>query len=75
MGEMEHVELMIAVDPQTSGNGCLEVVPGSHLTQVPVTNGGRIDSDWESSTEFIQVPMDPGIVSSLIYDQLYHVSC
>jgi ectoine hydroxylase-related dioxygenase (phytanoyl-CoA dioxygenase family) len=46
MGDMEYIELMIAIDAQTPENGCLELVPGSHKTQVALTNGGRIDPAW-----------------------------
>jgi ectoine hydroxylase-related dioxygenase (phytanoyl-CoA dioxygenase family) len=61
MGYKEYIELMIAIDAQTPENGCLELVPGSHKTQVALANGGRIDPAWESSNEFIQVPLNPGV--------------
>ena len=37
MGDMEYIELMIAIDAQTPENGCLELVPGS-LRGKPTAN-------------------------------------
>ncbi|KAJ6574476.1 epoxidase subunit A [Mycena capillaripes] len=38
--------IMIAVDPQTAENGCLEVVAGSHKVDIPVGNDHCLDDSW-----------------------------
>jgi len=60
MGATDYMEIMFAVEPQTIENGCMEVVPGSHKQQVALANGGRVDSSWESSNEFIPLLLNPG---------------
>ena len=60
MGEMEHIEVMIAVDEQTSRNGCLELVPKSHRDTIVLKNGGCIDTAWEASHRFLRQSLDPG---------------
>lgn len=60
MGDMEFVEVMVVVDPQNPGNGCLEFVPGSHKTQPLLVNRGRIDPTWEASHEFKQLTPELG---------------
>jgi ectoine hydroxylase-related dioxygenase (phytanoyl-CoA dioxygenase family) len=63
MGDIKHIEVMIAVDAQTLENGCLELVPGSHKTHLPLANGGRLDQSWESSNSFIPIPLSQGMTS------------
>jgi 2-aminoethylphosphonate dioxygenase len=72
IGEVEHTNIMMAVNAQTSENGCVELVPGSHKIKVPLANGGRIDSAWESSHEFIPIPLNAGMLR-LVFDLPFHV--
>ena len=63
IGEIEHVTANFAIDAATTENGCLEVVPGSHLlTDVELVDGGRISDAWADVHEWIEVPLDAGDV-------------
>jgi ectoine hydroxylase-related dioxygenase (phytanoyl-CoA dioxygenase family) len=59
--EIEHITANFAVDAATLSNGCIEVVPGSHLVDVPlIPGGGAIDPEWESQQTWVPVPLEPG---------------
>lgn len=60
VGRIEHTTANIAVDAATIANGCVEVVPGSHLMDVKLSHGGAIDKEWESSHEWTPVELAPG---------------
>ena len=60
IGKIDHLTANLAVDKATAENGCLEVVPGSHLMDVSFREGGHITAEWEESHEWLQVPLDPG---------------
>ncbi|KAI0468404.1 hypothetical protein F4859DRAFT_524348 [Xylaria cf. heliscus] len=60
MGSTDFAEIMVAVEPQTLENGCMEVVPGSHKRQVSLASGGRVDGSWESSNSFTPLLLNPG---------------
>jgi len=60
IGEIEHTTANLAVDPATIANGCVEVVPGSHLMKVDLAEGGRIDPAWEASHDWVPVELDAG---------------
>jgi 2-aminoethylphosphonate dioxygenase len=57
---VEHVTANLAVDDATLENGCLEVVPRSHLETVPFVSGGHITPEWEAAHEWLPVPLAPG---------------
>ncbi|KAK4494627.1 hypothetical protein PRZ48_013983 [Zasmidium cellare] len=40
------VEVMIAVDPHTSENGCMQCVPGSQNEDLPYAENGAVDKGW-----------------------------
>ncbi len=67
IGEIEHTNIMMAVDAQDTENGCVELVPGSHKIDVPLVNGGCIDPAWESGHEFIQIPLNAGMSCFLLF--------
>lgn len=60
MGEIKHITANVAIDEANIANGCLEVVPGSHKTEIEFSNGGRISSNWEDAHEWVHVPLSPG---------------
>lgn len=60
IGKIEHITANICVDAATAENGFLEVVPGSQRMDVKLIEGGRIHPDWESSHEWVPVPLQPG---------------
>jgi len=60
IGEIEHTTANLAVDPATIANGCVEVVPGSHLMKVDLAEGGRIDPAWEANHNWVPVELDSG---------------
>jgi ectoine hydroxylase-related dioxygenase (phytanoyl-CoA dioxygenase family) len=65
MGNIVHTNIMVTIDAQTTENGCLEVVPGSHKMDVPLVNNGQIDPDWEANHEWVKVPAEAGKKSVL----------
>jgi ectoine hydroxylase-related dioxygenase (phytanoyl-CoA dioxygenase family) len=73
MGEISHITANVAVDEANIANGCLQVVPGSHKTNIEFSNGGRISSSWEDAHEWVYVPLGPGDVL-LFGSQLAHRS-
>jgi hypothetical protein len=49
------------VDASTIENGCIEVVPGSHLKVIPVDDRTNcLDSDWVEEALWIPVELVPG---------------
>lgn len=60
IGEIAHLTANVAVDEATIANGCLEVVPGSHKSEIEFSNGGRISPSWEESHEWTTVPLKQG---------------
>ncbi|KAJ3202436.1 hypothetical protein HK099_001858, partial [Clydaea vesicula] len=61
LGEPMHVSMMIAVDEATKENGCLEVVRGSHLSNIlPQMEDGSIHEDWCKDKLWEPVTCKPG---------------
>lgn len=60
MGATQFIEIMVAVEAQTKENGCIEIVPGSHKQHVALLNGGRVAGEWESTSEFVPLLLNPG---------------
>jgi 2-aminoethylphosphonate dioxygenase len=60
IGVIEHTTANIAVDPATVANGCVEVVPGSHLMNVELVDGGAISRAWEDSHTWVPVLLGSG---------------
>lgn len=62
IGKIEHITANFAIDAATIANGCLEVVPKSHLMEVDFSNGGRIADSWAAAHEWTPIPLEPGAV-------------
>lgn len=60
IGEIEHTTANLAVDAATIGNGCVEVVPGSHRMSVELAEGGRISDSWVAAHEWKPVKLGAG---------------
>lgn len=60
IAKIEHTTANFAVHPATIANGCIEVVPRSHVMDVKLANGGAIDKDWEASQTWTPVELDSG---------------
>ncbi|KAJ7762992.1 hypothetical protein B0H16DRAFT_1528405 [Mycena metata] len=54
------VAVMIAVDPQTAENGCLEVVAGSHKIDIPVGTDHCLDETWCANQAWTPLYLDRG---------------
>lgn len=65
-----HTTLLIAVERATVENGCLEVVPGSHVdgrtNPIPTVGGKTITDEWTKAHEWKAIPLEPG--QALIFD-------
>ncbi|GJJ06585.1 hypothetical protein Clacol_000778 [Clathrus columnatus] len=65
-----HTTLLIAVEEATVENGCLEVVPGSHIdgriNPIPTVGGKTITDEWTATHKWKGVPLKPG--EALIFD-------
>ncbi|KZT54294.1 PhyH-domain-containing protein, partial [Calocera cornea HHB12733] len=58
---LKHLTILIAVEPATAENGCLEVVPGSHLIRdIPLNQDHTITKEWEAARQWAPVPLDTG---------------
>lgn len=57
-----HITCMVAVDPATTNNGCLEVAGGYHRSLLPTDGDGCIDPAEASTLPFVPVPMAAGDV-------------
>jgi hypothetical protein len=56
------VSVMIAVDPATEENGCLEVVSGMHHDLLATDDRGCIEPEWADAQDWRPVPMAVGDV-------------
>jgi hypothetical protein len=66
-GQTYHITVMIAVDPATCENGCLEVVDALHGTGVlPQAADGTLHPDWVARQRWKPIEMAPGDV--LMFD-------
>ncbi|KAF9268573.1 hypothetical protein L218DRAFT_940468 [Marasmius fiardii PR-910] len=64
-GELIHNLVLMAVEPATLENGCLEVVAGSHKlidspSPIPVGSDQCIEDDWCSKQTWTPVPLETG---------------
>jgi len=62
------ISVMIAVDPSTVENGCLEVCDAAHQEVLPMDDRGCIVDRWTRERDWHSVEMEPGDV--LIFDAL-----
>lgn len=55
-----HLTIMLAVEPATLENGCLEIVPGSHKIDIPTNDDMCLTSEWVEQHEWVPVPLRTG---------------
>ncbi|KAF8590967.1 PhyH-domain-containing protein [Ramaria rubella] len=56
----KHLTALIGVEDATPENGCLEVVPGSHVGTIPLNPNLTITEEWAKSKEWVSVPLQTG---------------
>ena len=60
-GQSYHVTLMVAIDPATRENGCLEVVDGYHgAGLLPQAHDGTLDLAWADAQVWRPIETQPG---------------
>lgn len=52
--------MLLAVEPASILNGCLEVVPGSHLESIPLNEERSLEKEWCDGKNWIAVPLNTG---------------
>ncbi|KZO91680.1 PhyH-domain-containing protein [Calocera viscosa TUFC12733] len=58
---LNHLSLAMAVEPATVENGCVEVVPGSHLLKdFPIREDKCIADSWCSKQTWVPITLDTG---------------
>ncbi|KAF5374084.1 hypothetical protein D9757_010716 [Collybiopsis confluens] len=57
---VKHLSVLMAAEPSTLENGCLEVVAGSHKAPIPMGKDRCIPSEWCEKHEWIPVPLESG---------------
>ncbi|MCS7225285.1 MAG: phytanoyl-CoA dioxygenase family protein [Armatimonadetes bacterium] len=74
------VSVWVALDETTKDNGCLRVIPGSHLRPLPHHNtatgkgfGYRLSDDQVNASEAVDLPLMPGD-ALFFHDLLIHSS-
>ena len=61
LGNVSHLTILLAVQPSTPENGCLEVVRGSHKNKsIPFRPDKCIEDAWCAEQEWKCVPMEIG---------------
>ena len=63
LGNVSHLTILLAVQPSTLDNGCLEVVRGSHKQKdIPFRPDKCIEESWCAKQDWAPVPMNTGDV-------------
>ncbi|KAK1234634.1 hypothetical protein PQX77_002159 [Marasmius sp. AFHP31] len=62
VAKVKHLNLLMAVEPATLVNGCLEVVAGSHNTSKPIPVGEDqcITEEWCAKQTWTPIPLETG---------------
>jgi len=60
IGNVKHLSILMAAEPSTLENGCLEVVPGSHKVTIPIGENRCIKPEWCENQQWIPVPLKSG---------------
>ncbi|KAJ1790036.1 hypothetical protein LPJ59_005234 [Coemansia sp. RSA 2399] len=62
LGQVNHITILFTIDGSYIENGCLEVVPGSHIghTIIPHHDSGAIMDKWCEENKWIPVECDSG---------------
>ncbi|KAF9530927.1 hypothetical protein CPB83DRAFT_809836 [Crepidotus variabilis] len=58
---VKHLTILLAIDAADTSNGGLEVVEGSHLMSIPISDVDRcIESSWVDGQTWVPVELKPG---------------
>lgn len=57
---LDHLTILMAVEPANMDNGCLQVVAGSHLLHIPLGEDRCITPAWCDSQSWIPVELNTG---------------
>ncbi|KAA8569872.1 hypothetical protein EYC84_002215 [Monilinia fructicola] len=57
---LKHLSIAIAIDPAHAGNGGMEIVPGSHKMDIPISADNTLDQAWVDSQEWVPVDLKSG---------------
>lgn len=60
--KITHLAVLLAVDPSNMANGGLEVVKGSHRTNIPIAADNCLKPDWISQQTWTPVELEAGQV-------------
>ncbi|KAJ4465063.1 hypothetical protein J3R30DRAFT_2950085 [Lentinula aciculospora] len=60
IGNVNYLSVLIAAEPATLRNGCLEVVSGSHKMIIPIGEDKCIQHEWCKKQKWIPVPLESG---------------
>uniref|UniRef100_A0A0W0EU37 Putative PhyH-domain-containing protein n=1 Tax=Moniliophthora roreri TaxID=221103 RepID=A0A0W0EU37_MONRR len=60
VANVKHLSILMAAEPATLDNGCLEVVAGSHKESVPIGNDNCIETSWCDKQTWTPVPLKTG---------------
>ena len=69
-----HITCLVAVDLNTTENGCLWFAPGQHLKPLPENDAGCLSTDLTEQWDWVAAPLSPGGVlffSSLVPHRSY----
>ncbi|KAI9642558.1 hypothetical protein NHQ30_009363 [Ciborinia camelliae] len=57
---LKHLSIAIAIDPAHSKNGGMEVVPGSHKMDIPISSDNTLEKSWVESQQWMPVDLKAG---------------
>ncbi|GAW04988.1 epoxidase subunit a [Lentinula edodes] len=60
IGNVSHLSILMAAEPATLENGCLEVVASSHKMSIPIDKNKCIQQEWCDEQKWIPVPLESG---------------
>ncbi|ESZ94403.1 hypothetical protein SBOR_5196 [Sclerotinia borealis F-4128] len=63
---LKHLSIAIAIDPAHTGNGGIEVVPGSHKMDVPIGADNTLEKSWVEAQQWVPVDLKSGKSDLLI---------
>jgi len=59
---IQHLTILISIDAAGQKNGCMEIVPGSHLMHIPSGSDNCIDPTWVNEHSWTPVELEAGEV-------------
>lgn len=60
--KMNHLSILLSVDPSNMANGALEVVPGSHREEIPLGEDRCLAKSWVEKQNWVPVELEAGQV-------------